>query len=355
MAVAAAHAEVVGVVAIPAIEQIVDLDRVLAQDETARGRGATLGMALDLDAHGEALAPLGPRRQGTLAIFPAAVLRTTRMADLDGKTAFVTGAGSGLGREIALTFARAGARVAVNDLRATAASAVHDELAALGAAVACGPLVGDVADSAAVRRWFERLGTATNGRLDVLVNNAGFADNDPETQSRMARQLEELAAGGRPTTPLETTRRMTDERWTRMLAVHLNGTFFCTREALGLMVPHGGRIINMASIGGTTGIPGAVHYSAAKGGIIAFTKALAREVGGQGILVNAIAPGYIDTPLLDVLGEQRATQSAVIALQTVVGRLGEAREVAATALFLAGPGGSYFTGQVLSPNGGLVI
>jgi NAD(P)-dependent dehydrogenase (short-subunit alcohol dehydrogenase family) len=141
-----------------------------------------------------------------------------------------------------------------------------------------------------------------------------------------------------------------------MLAVHLSGTFFCTREALGLMAPRGsGRIINMASIGGTTGIPGAAHYSAAKGGIIAFTKAVAREVGHQGILVNAIAPGYIDTPLLDVLGEERAAQTALIALQTVVGRLGEAREVAATALFLAGPGASYFTGQVLSPNGGLVV
>jgi 3-oxoacyl-[acyl-carrier protein] reductase len=278
------------------------------------------------------------------------------MRDLDGKIAFVTGAGSGLGREIALTFARAGARVAVNDVRRGAAGAVHEELAARDAALACGPLDGDVADSARVRAWFEALGCASDGRLDVLVNNAGLADTDPETQARMARQVEELTTGGRPLTPLDTTRRMSEERWSRMLAVHLTGTFLCTREALGLMVPKcSGRIINMASIAGTTGIAGAAHYSAAKGGIIAFTKAVAREVGLQGILVNAIAPGYIDTPLLDVLGEQRAVQSALIALQTVVGRLGEAREVAETALFLAGPGASYFTGQVLSPNGGLVI
>jgi 3-oxoacyl-[acyl-carrier protein] reductase len=278
------------------------------------------------------------------------------MGDLDGKVALVTGAGSGLGREIARTFAAAGARVAVNDLREAAAASLHDELSQPGAALPCGPLVGDVSDSSQVRRWFETLARATGGRLDVLVNNAGYADNDPESQARMARQVEELAGGGRPTTVLDTTRRMSDERWTRMLAVHLNGTFFCSREALGLMAPRGaGRIINMASIAATTGIAGAAHYSAAKGGIVGFTKALAREVGSQGILVNAIAPGYIDTPLLDVLGEQRAAQTALIAMQTVLGRLGEAREVAATALFLAGPGGSYFTGQVLSPNGGLVI
>ncbi len=278
------------------------------------------------------------------------------MAELDGKIAFVTGAGSGLGREIALAFARAGARVAVNDLRQAVADAVHAEIAALGAAVACGPLVGDVSDSATVREWFARLLRATDGTLDVLVNNAGYADSDPETQARMRKQVDEMMSGGRVETPLDATRRLTDERWTRMLAVHLNGTFFCSREALGPMAARGaGRIVNMASIAGTTGIAGAAHYSAAKGGIIAFTKALAREVGRQGILVNAIAPGYIDTPLLDVLGDQRATQSAMIALQTAVGRLGEAREIAATALFLAGPGGSYFTGQVVSPNGGLVI
>ena len=278
------------------------------------------------------------------------------MRDLDGQIAFVTGAGSGLGREIALTFARAGARVAVNDLRATAASAVHEELAALDASVACGPLVGDVADSAVVRGWFAALAAATNRRLDILVNNAGYADSDDENRERIGRQLQELTTTGRISTPLDTTRRLTDERWARMIAVHLTGTFNCTRAALDLMAPRGsGRIINMASIGATTGIAGATHYCAAKGGIASFTKALAREVGVQGILVNAIAPGYIDTPLLDVFGEARAASSALVAAQTVLGRLGEAREVAATALFLAGPGATYFTGQILSPNGGLVI
>ncbi len=277
------------------------------------------------------------------------------MGDLDGQIAFVTGAGSGLGLEIARVFARAGARVAVNDLRPGPAATVQAELVAMGTA-GPGPYVGDVADPAVVRGWFTALGAATGGRLDVLVNNAGYADMDPETAGRMQRQIEELTTTGHVSTALEATARLSDERWARMLAVHLTGTFNCTREALALMAPRRtGRIVNMASIAGTTGIAGAAHYSAAKGGIIGFTRAVAREVGMQGILVNAIAPGYIDTPLLDILGERREVQSAMIAQQTVLGRLGDAREIAATALFLAGPGASYFTGQVLSPNGGLWI
>jgi len=274
--------------------------------------------------------------------------------DLDDKIAFVTGAGSGIGREIALAFARAGARVGVNDVCPEPAASTHEALAALGAELACGPLVADVSDPDAMRACFAALARATGGRLDVLVNNAGYADADPETTVRLAAQIEELRAGGRATTSLEATRRLSDARWVRMLGVHLNGTFFATREALGLMTA-GGRIINMASIAGTTGIASVPHYSAAKAGIIGFTKAVARDVAGQGILVNAIAPGYIDTPILDVLGAQRAVQTALIALQTPLGRLGEAAEIAATALFLAGPGGTYFTGQVLSPNGGIVI
>ncbi len=275
------------------------------------------------------------------------------MADLDGAIAFVTGAGSGLGREIALTFARAGARVAVNDLRAGPAREVAD---ALGASLACEPLVGDVADAGLVRSSFATLARATGDRLDVLVNNAGYADNDEETMRRLAAQVDEAMLTGRATTPLEATARLSDERWSRMLAVHLNGTFFCTREALRLMAPRrAGRIVNMASIAGLTGIASVPHYSAAKAAIIGFTKAVARDVASQGILVNAIAPGYVDTPILDVLGAQRATQTALVASQTLVGRLGEPREIAATALFLAGPGASYFTGQVLSPNGGLVL
>ncbi|HEY8515259.1 MAG TPA: SDR family oxidoreductase [Candidatus Binatia bacterium] len=278
------------------------------------------------------------------------------MKDLDGKIAFVTGAGSGLGREIALTFGRAGARVIVNDLRAEAAERTHAELEKIDAVTHCGPQIGDVSDPEQVRRFFAAIGHATRERLDILVNNAGHADTEPETVRRMMQQLGEMQSTGRIATALEATSRLSDERWRKMMAVHVDGTFFCTREALKIMqFQRSGRIINIASIAGLTGIGGVPHYSAAKGAIIAFTKAVARDVAPYDILVNAIAPGYIDTPLLDVLGEQRATQTAVIAAQTLLGRLGEAREVAATALFLAGPGASYFTGQVLSPNGGLVV
>jgi len=278
------------------------------------------------------------------------------VGDLDGKIAFVTGAGSGLGREIALTFARAGARVVVNDLNGVAARHTQDELDALDRGVACGPQVGDVSDPAVVRGFFAEIERATGGRLDVLVNNAGYADTEPETVQRLMQQLTEMTTTGRIATALEATSRLTDERWSRMIDVHLNGTFFCTREALHLMQPRrSGRIISMASIAGITGIGSVPHYSAAKGAIIAFTKAVARDVAPHDILVNAIAPGYVDTPLLDVLGEQRALQTAALAAQTTLGRLGEPHEIAATALFLAGPGASYFTGQVLSPNGGMVI
>ena len=159
------------------------------------------------------------------------------MAELDGQVAFVTGAGSGLGREIALTFARAGARVAVNDLRPEPAARVHAEIEALGGALSCGPLAGDVSDSAAVRAAFARLAEATKGRLDIQVNNAGYAEADEETLACFRKQIEEITTQGRITTSLDSTERMTDERWSRMLAVHLNGTFYCTREALRLMRP----------------------------------------------------------------------------------------------------------------------
>jgi 3-oxoacyl-[acyl-carrier protein] reductase len=266
---------------------------------------------------------------------------------LAGRVALVTGAGSGLGREIALTFAREGASVAINDIRRDAAERVVQEIEHLGAHGMT--LVADVSDSVEVHDIFEQL-IERWGRIDVLVNNAGIAVMSDEVKERFRLMVTEMMSTGHPTTVLGAARSMSDSQWRRTLSVHLDGTFYCLREALKYMEPQGrGKIINMASIAGTTGLRGAPDYSAAKAGIIGLTKAIAREVIGSGIYVNAIAPGYIDTPLLDMMDEP---MKQLIALQTPIGRLGTPQEVAAVALYLAGEESSYTVGQVISPNGG---
>jgi 3-oxoacyl-[acyl-carrier protein] reductase len=269
------------------------------------------------------------------------------MDRLAGKLALVTGAARGIGAAIARRFAAEGAQVIVNDLRGEAA-------AKLAAEIGGEALPADVADSAAVRAMFDEVGRR-HGRLDVLVNNAGVSglEGDPEAarraRERMLAQAAELAAGGRVRTHHDVTLELTDEAWRRMLAVHLDGTFYCTREALRLMAPRSaGAIVNMGSIMGTAGGAGAPHYCAAKAGIFGLTRAVAREVASRGIRVNAIAPGWIETDMLDALGEARA----LVALQTPLGRLGEPDDVAWAAVYLASDEARFVTGQVLSPNGG---
>jgi 3-oxoacyl-[acyl-carrier protein] reductase len=271
---------------------------------------------------------------------------------LDGKTAFVTGAGSGIGREIALTLAGAGARVCVTDIDVDAAATVAAQCAGGAFSAVC-----DVAESASVEKAFAALDAAAAG-VDILVNNAGIINADPEyirafSETSQA-QLAETLAGSEVTTHFDTIERIDDAAFDRMLKIHLYGTFYCTRAALPRMraAGRGGRIINIGSIMGSASHLGAPDYCAAKGGIMAFTRATAREAASYGVLVNTIAPGYIDTPLLDPIEEG---QRAMIRMQTPLARLGEAREIAATALFLAGPGGSFFTGQSLSPNGGIYM
>lgn len=268
---------------------------------------------------------------------------------LKDRIAMVTGAGSGLGREIALTFAREGARIAVNDLRREAAEAVVDEIRAAGGdAIA---LVADVSDSIEVRAIFEQL-VERFQHLDILVNNAGIVLVSPAVRERMERYGQAILTGT-ASEPLAATSSMGDSQWRRTISVHLDGTFYCTREALQLMEPRRrGRIINMASVAGLTGLAGSPEYSAAKAGIIGLTKAVAREVISSGIHVNAIAPGFIDTPLLDVLPP---TARQLTILQTPIGRLGTPAEIAAAALYLASDEASFFVGQVLSPNGGFVL
>ncbi|MBI3784669.1 MAG: SDR family oxidoreductase [Deltaproteobacteria bacterium] len=269
---------------------------------------------------------------------------------LKGRTALVTGAGAGLGREIALTFAREGANVAINDVRREPASAVAAEIEALG--VKSMAVVADVSDSVDVRAMFEEV-VAAWGTLDVLVNNAGIALMSDAVKANFLQAVGELVANGRMETSVGAARMMADSQWRRTLSVHLDGTFYCTREALKVMEPRGsGKIINMASIAGLTGILGAPDYSAAKAGIIGLTKSVAREAIARGVYVNAIAPGYVDTALLDFL--EPAMKQMIIA-QTPIGRLGTPQEVAAVALYLASDDSSYTVGQVISPNGGYVM
>jgi 3-oxoacyl-[acyl-carrier protein] reductase len=270
---------------------------------------------------------------------------------LKDKVALVTGGGSGLGRAICERFAEEGARVVVNDLRAETAEATAKALGAGARAIAA-----DVADSKAVAAMFATL-EHEFGRLDVLVNNAGIAtgpgDDREALQQKGEARIMEMITGQGVQTHWDVTQNMSDEAWHRVIAVHLNGTFYCTREALKIMSrQNSGAIVNLSSVAALMGLDTVPHYSAAKGGILALTRAVAREVASRNIRVNAICPGYIDTPM--TAGISDLTRKAVLS-RTPMGRVGEPREVAATALFLASDESSFFTGQWLSPNGGLFI
>src|SRR5437867_3588283 len=272
---------------------------------------------------------------------------------LKDRVALVTGGGSGLGRPIALLCAEEGAHVVVNELRLETA---QQTVAALKGPAGGRAIQADVAESAQVKAMFATIEREL-GALDVLVNNAGIAFGPGDDRAAIGRKAEavimEVVSGQGIKTHLDITQNLSDESWRRMLAVHLDGTFFCTREALRLMSRRNrGAIINLSSVAALGGLEAAPHYSAAKGGILAFTRAVARDVASRGIRVNAICPGYIDTPMTEPMSP--LIRAAVIA-RTPLGRTGDPREVAATALFLACDDSSFFTGQWLSPNGGLFI
>jgi 3-oxoacyl-[acyl-carrier protein] reductase len=293
--------------------------------------------------------PLLPHVDKGSGVFYLRPLRKGPYMKLDGRVALITGAGSGLGREIALTFAREGARVAINDLRKEAAEQTAEEIRALGGEPMV--LVADVSDSVEVRAMFGDLISQWH-TLDLLVNNAGMVLVTDEVKARLNQAAAE-AVSGTAATVIGAASNMTDSQWRRTLSVHLDGTFYCTREALAVMeAKRSGKIINIASVAGISGLMGSPDYSAAKAGIIGFTKAVAREAIRCGVYVNAIAPGFIDTPLLNVM-DGSARQLTL--LQIPIGRLGTAAEVAALALYLAGDDSSYVVGQVISPNGGYAI
>lgn len=275
------------------------------------------------------------------------------MGRLDGKVALVTGGASGIGRAICHSFAKEGATIICNDLTVEAAQKVLDECGQGKQGLA---IRADVSRSRQVVAMFDKI-RKKFPTLDVLVNNAGIGLDNPQLRARFNKVLEkqqaELAKEGKITTALEATQNLTDEEWDRMLAVHLSGTFYCTREALKIMEKQrSGKIINIASICGMTGCAGAPHYSAAKAGIMGFTRAVAREVIVRNINVNAIAPGYIDTPMTQAIAD---TVRRAIAAATPAGRFGTPQDIANLAVYLASEEANFVVGQVISPNGGYVI
>jgi len=272
---------------------------------------------------------------------------------LKDRIALVTGGGSGLGRAISLLFAEEGAHVIVNELQLETA---EQTVASMKGPAGGRAMQADVSDSAQVKAMFATIEREVGG-LDILVNNAGIAFGPGDDRAEVNRKSEalimELLSGQGGQTHLDVTQNLSDESWRRMLAVHVDGTFYCTREALKLMSrKNRGAIVNLSSVAALTGLEVVPHYSAAKGAILAFTRAVARDVASRGIRVNAICPGYIDTPMTERMSP--LIRTAVIA-RTPLRRTGEPHEVAATALFLVSDDSSFFTGQWLSPNGGLFI
>jgi len=248
------------------------------------------------------------------------------MMRLQNKIALVTGASSGIGQGIAIAFASEGADVIVADL--SGPEAATETLSAIKAHGRRASYVQtDVADEKSVSN-LARVAIDEFGRVDILVNNAGIF-----TESL----IENLSVGD----------------WDRVLNTNLRGTFLCIRAFINPMLERGeGRIINIASQLGQIGGGAVGHYSASKAGIIGLTKSLAREVSTRGVLVNAIAPGPIITPLLD--SETEEWRSAKLA-ELPIGRFGRVDEVTPTAILLASAEGSYYVGQTLGPNGGDVM
>jgi 3-oxoacyl-[acyl-carrier protein] reductase len=243
--------------------------------------------------------------------------------DLNGKVALVTGASQGIGRATALALSRAGARVALAARNAEKLAALESEIAAASAEALAIPM--DVADAEQVKAGFKRA-VERFGRLDILVNNAAVTRDG-------------LAV------------RMKPEDWDAVLRTNLTGAYVCAQQALGVMLrQRSGRIINVSSVVAETGNAGQANYVAAKAGLIGLTRALAVEVASRSITVNAVAPGFIVSPMTDPLPD--AVKQQLLA-RIPLGRMGTDAEIAAAIVFLASDEAAYITGAVLDVNGGL--
>ena len=246
--------------------------------------------------------------------------------DFTGKVALVTGSGRGIGKAIALKLAENGATLIINDVGDSApAEQTVTEIKNMNRQAMV--VMTDVSSSTDVNRMVETAIT-TYGKIDILVNNAGITRD-------------------------QLTMKMTDEEWDKVLAIDLKSVFLCTRAVLRPMLKQrSGRIVSMSSVVGIIGNAGQANYAAAKAGIIGFTKTIAKEVASRGITVNAVAPGFIDTPMTQVLPEERKqTLMASIPL----GYLGTPRDIAETVAFLASEEARYITGQVITVDGGISL
>jgi len=245
---------------------------------------------------------------------------------LEGKVALVTGGSQGIGEAVARRLAAAGATVLVAARNAEKAAAVAASIVEAGGVAE--PVRLDVADPASVAEAFRGI-VERHGKLDVLVNNAGITDDG-------------------------LLLRMSKESWDRVLATDLTGVFLVTQEAVKVMMKKrvAGRVISVGSVVGLMGNAGQANYAAAKAGVVGFTMSLAREIGSRGITVNAVAPGYIETPMTGALSEE---QRKALAGRIVLGRLGTGEDVAGAVLFLASDLAAYVTGTVVNVSGGLLI
>ena len=247
------------------------------------------------------------------------------MFSLKDKVAFVTGASQGIGRATALALAEAGAKVAAAARNTEKLAALVKEISDTGGEALA--VTMDVADAAQVKSGFAQV-LAKFGKLDILVNNAAI------TRDTLAL-------------------RMKIEDWDAVLRTNLTGAHLCTQQALGAMLrQRSGRIINIASVVAQTGNAGQANYVASKAGLIGLTRAIAVEVASRNITVNAVAPGFTETPMTDVLSQElKEKMKALIPL----GRMGSDRDVASSIVFLASDEAGYITGQVLDVNGGMYM
>ena len=247
------------------------------------------------------------------------------MFSLTGKVALVTGASQGIGRDTALALAEAGAKVAVAARSEEKLAALVTEIAGKGGEAFAVKM--DVADAEQVKAGFKAV-LEKFGKLDILVNNAAI------TRDGLAM-------------------RMKQDDWDAVIRTNLTGAHLCTQQALATMMrARAGRIINIASVVAQMGNAGQANYVAAKGGLIGLTKAIAMEIASRKVTVNAVAPGFIETPMTDVLSDKVKEE---LKTRIPLGRMGSGRDVAAAIVFLASDEASYITGHVLDVNGGMYL